>query len=103
MTNETARISALLGFAQKAGKVFSGESTVEAKLGKKGACLLITATNAPEETKKKMERLAANRGIPFYLFGEKAELGIAIGKSPRNTILVMDAGFAAALEKYLKS
>ncbi|MEE0775987.1 MAG: L7Ae/L30e/S12e/Gadd45 family ribosomal protein [Bacillota bacterium] len=103
MRIEPERVITMLGFAQKAGKIFSGEATVEAKVGKRGASLLITATDAPEETKMKMKRLANKHGIPFYLFGEKMELGIAIGKSPRNTVLVMDAGFAGTLEKYLKS
>ena len=43
----------MLGFAQKAGKVFSGDATVEAKISKRGASLVIVASDAPENTKKR--------------------------------------------------
>ena len=96
------RVFTMLGFAQKAGKVFSGDATVEAKISKRGASLVIVASDAPENTKRKMKRLADQKRIPIKIFGEKCELGIAIGKSPRNVVLIMDAGFAGTLMKYLK-
>lgn len=97
------RVLTMLGFAQKAGKVFSGDTTVEAKINRKGAALLLVAADAPGTTKEKMKRLADQKKIPMEIFGEKHDLGIAIGKSPRNAVLVMDAGFAETLMKYLKS
>ena len=50
------RVFTMLGFAQKAGKVFSGDATVEAKISKRGASLVIVASDAPENTKRKMKK-----------------------------------------------
>ena len=103
MSENAQKIYTLLGFAQKSGKVHSGEEAVLSKLNKKSASLLLVVEDAPEATKDKMERSAANFQIPFVIFGTKTELGIAIGKSPRNAALVMDRGFAGSLLKYFKS
>ena len=94
MTTDDERRYSFLGFAQKAGKIVSGENTVEAKIKDKRTCGLIVAADAPEPTKEKMERLAVQRRIPVLFFGEKARLGNAIGKSPRNVVLILDKNFA---------
>ena len=97
MTKDAERIYTFLGFAQKAGKVASGENTVEAKIKEKSACLLIVAEDAPEHTKERMERLARNCHVDYLLFGEKNRLGQCIGKSSRNAVLVSDKNFAAQI------
>lgn len=103
MNDNAQSIYTILGFAQKAGKIHSGEETVLSKLNKKSASLLLVAEDAPIATKDKMERSAGRFSIAYVTFGTKAGLGLAIGKSPRNAILVMDRGFAGTLLKYLKS
>ncbi|MEG0874136.1 MAG: ribosomal L7Ae/L30e/S12e/Gadd45 family protein [Clostridiales bacterium] len=96
------KIYSLLGFAQKAGKIHSGEETVLSKVNKKSASLLIVVEDASEDTKNKMENAAERHGIPFLVFGTKGELGLSMGKSPRNAALIMDRGFAETLQKYIK-
>ena len=86
-----------LGFAQKAGKVVSGENTVEAKIKDRGSCLVVVAEDAPEHTKERMQRLAEQYHVKYTVFGEKNRLGQSIGKSPRNVILISDKNFAAQL------
>ena len=39
--------------------------------------------------------------VPFYEFGEKTELGNAIGKEFRASLAVTDENLASALEKQL--
>lgn len=97
------KIFTLLGFAQKAAKLHSGEDAVLGKLNKKSASLLIVAEDAPEETVIKMEKAALRRGIPCLVLGTKGELGLAMGKSPRNAVLVMDRGFAETIINYKKN
>ena len=94
MENNSEKIFTFLGFAQKAGKIASGENTVEAELSKRSARLLLIAENAPEHTKEKFERLAQRFHLRYVFFGEQNRLGQAIGKSPRNVILVSDKNFA---------
>lgn len=97
MSKDVERIYTFLGFAQKAGKIASGENTVEAKIKEKGACLVIVAEDAPDHTKERMERLARRCHVHYLLFGEKNRLGQSIGKSPRNVVLVSDKNFAAQI------
>lgn len=97
MSKDVEKIYSFLGFAQKAGKLSSGENTVEAKIKEKGACLVIVAEDAPDHTKERMERLARRFHVPYLLFGEKNRLGQSIGKSPRNVVLVSDKNFAAQI------
>lgn len=92
------RIYSLLGIARRAGKITSGESQVEAMLKKGKGSLLILAEDAPG-THKKYSKWAEDLGLPVLIAGTKAELGIAIGLSPRSTILIMDDGFAKAILK----
>ena len=103
MAEEKQKVYRMLGFAQKAGKVHAGEEAVLSKLNKKSASLLLVSEDATKDTKEKMERSAIRFSIPFAIFGTKAELGLAVGKSPRNSVLIMDRGFADTLLKYLKS
>lgn len=94
MNRDAERIYTFLGFAQKAGKLASGENTVEAKMKDKGAKLVIVAEDAPEHTKERFQRLADRFQAEFMLFGEKNRLGQSIGKSPRNVVLISDKNFA---------
>ncbi|AHF07518.1 L7Ae/L30e/S12e/Gadd45 family ribosomal protein [Desulfitobacterium metallireducens] len=94
----TERIYSLLGIARGAGKITSGESQVEAMLKKGKGSLLVLAEDAPG-THKKYSQWARDLNIPVLIFGEKLELGKAIGLSQRSTVLVMDDGFAKAILK----
>ena len=94
MNRDAERIYTMLGFAQKSGKLSSGENTVEAKVKDKGAKLVIVAEDAPEHTKERFEHLAQRFNADFMIFGEKNRLGQSIGKSPRNVVLVSDKNFA---------
>ncbi len=87
----------LLGFAQKAGNVKTGEEVIRGAIGKKSAALLLIACDAPDEIKRKMAALARARGLPAVLWADKATMGTAIGKSPRNAALIMDRKMAVAM------
>lgn len=99
MANDAERKYTMLGFAQKAGKIASGENTVEAKMKDKGACLVVIAEDAPEHTKARFISLADGYRINYLIFGEKNHLGLSIGKSPRNVVLISDKNFAAQIMK----
>lgn len=92
------RIYSLLGLARRAGKIQSGESQIEVMLKKGKGSLLILAEDAPG-THKKYTQWAADLKLPVLIVGTKQNLGIAIGLSPRSSILVMDDGFAKAILK----
>lgn len=94
----TPKEISLLGIARRAGKVCSGESQVEAFLKKNKGYLIIVAEDSPGANSK-FSQWAKNLGIPVIISGNKQELGLAIGLSPRAIVLVMDQGFANAILK----
>jgi len=92
------KIISLLGMARRAGKIYSGESQVEALLKKKKGYLLLVAEDSPGASSK-FSLWARDLNIPVLQTGSKQELGLAIGLSPRSIILIDDKGFAEAISK----
>ncbi|KMT23065.1 L7Ae/L30e/S12e/Gadd45 family ribosomal protein [Clostridium cylindrosporum] len=90
------KLYSFLGLIQKAGKLSSGDDTVELDIKKNMVKLLIISEDASENTKKKFEHMASSRKINFVFFGNKYDLGAAIGKSPRSILAIKDSGFAKA-------
>ena len=95
-------MKSLLGMARRAGKVYSGESQVEAFLKKRKGDLLIIAKDSSNALTK-FERWCQDLKIPVIIDGTKEEIGISIGMSPRSAVLIIDRGFAEAMLKESKS
>ena len=89
----------MIGMAMKAGKVASGEFATEKAVKSGKAALVIVSKVASENTKKKFQNMCDYYEVPIYFFGEKEELGHAIGKEFRASLAVLDTGLAKAIEK----
>lgn len=89
----------LLGLAQRAGQVQSGDSGSEALLKKGKVRLIILAGDASDKTKEHFINIAKLGNVPWIEAGEKLQLGIALGKSPRSVVVVTDDGFALRLQE----
>lgn len=89
----------MIGMAMKAGKVASGEFATEKAVKSGKAALVIVSETASENTKKKFQNMCDYYKVPIYFFGEKEELGHAIGKEFRASLAVLDTGLAKAIEK----
>lgn len=92
---------ALIGLSQKAGKIASGEFSVEktVKMGK--ARLVIVAEDASDNTKKKFTNMCDYYKVPCYFLGSKIQLGNAIGKEFRASLAITDENLAKAIEKQI--
>lgn len=90
-----------IGIAQKAGKVVSGEFSVEKSVKEYKACLVIIAEDASDNTKKMFRNMCTYRDIPMYIYSNKEDLGRCIGKQFRASLAVTDDGFANTLQKQL--
>ncbi|MGI6678863.1 MAG: L7Ae/L30e/S12e/Gadd45 family ribosomal protein [Dehalobacterium sp.] len=95
------RVFTLLGFAQKAGKVVSGETGSTAAINQKKAFLVILSEDATDSTKKRIKFLCRHNEIQCREWGSKIDLGNSIGKSPRAVVAVLEQGFADAILKSL--
>ncbi|VDN45919.1 K-turn RNA binding protein [Petrocella atlantisensis] len=90
-------IFSMIGLAMKAGKVLSGEFSVETGIKNSSVLLCIIASDASDNTKKKFTNMCAYRQIKMITLGDKISLGKAIGKEYRATIGIVDEGFANAI------
>jgi ribosomal protein L7Ae-like RNA K-turn-binding protein len=89
----TQKLMSLLGLAQKAGKIVSGDFAVQGAIKSGKARLLILATDASESTKKEYKYQAESRNIAIYCALSKEQLGGAIGKALRAAVVITDEGF----------
>lgn len=96
------KIMNLLGMAQRAGRLASGDFAVTQSLEKGQAKLLLVAADASEETQKRYRQLAAKANIEMFCLGDRERLGHCIGKEFRAAVAVLDAGFANAMVRHCR-
>ena len=92
----------MLGLAQKAGRIASGETAAESALKSEKTYLLIVAADSSDGSRKHWTDMTAYRKIPCVQWGTKEELGKAVGKNQRSALAVTDEGFAAQIRKMLQ-
>lgn len=95
------KVLSLIGLSMKAGKIASGEFATEKAVKTGKAFLVIVSRAASDNTKKKFHNMCDYYQVPCFDFGEKEELGRAIGKEYRASLAVTDENLASALEKQL--
>lgn len=102
--NEQAKnhVLTLLGFAQAAGKIASGEDATRIALERQKGRLVVLAEDAAEATKKRVTLLAERMEVPLVVLRtDRDTLGLAIGKSSRAALVVLDGQFAQAIQRSL--
>ena len=93
----------MISLATKAGKTVSGEFCTEKEVKSGLAALVLVATDASENTKKKFQNMCDFYEVPIYFYGDKDTLGHAMGKQFRASLAILDEGFAKGILKELKS
>ena len=91
----------MISLATKAGKTASGEFSTEQSVKTFRAELVIVATDASENTKKKFQNMCEFYEVPIYFYGDKDTLGHAMGKEFRASLAVNDLGFAKGIMKHI--
>lgn len=93
------KVTALLGFARKAGKLALGNSACEKQI-RCGRCMLtILAQDAARNTKDKFERLCEKANVPCIELMNMEQLGRAVGMDDKAVIAVCDQSFAFSIRK----
>ena len=95
------KVLGLLGLAEKAGKVRSGEFSTEKAVKSGKAGLVIVSEESSDNTKKMFRNMCTYYEVPYFEFGSKEELGHATGREMRASLAVQDAGFSEAMKKQL--
>ncbi len=96
------KVYSMLGLAMKAGKVVSGEFATEKSIKSGKAELVIVSEDASDNTKKMFSDMCVFYEVPKYFFGNKEDLGHAIGKAMRSSLAITDENFANILMEHLK-
>ena len=96
--NET-KFKNLLGMAQRADKLLSGDFVAEKAIKRGTIPLALLATDCAKNNAEKYIWLTQQYEVPLRSVLTKAELGHAIGKEQRAIVLVNDEGFAKAMLK----
>ena len=102
MMNEE-KLMSLLGLAQKAGKVVSGETAVENAVRGGKARLILVASDASENAKKNYRDMATHYRVEYQEQLTKAQMGHCTGKAQRAALALNDAGFCSAVKKITDS
>jgi len=96
------KVYSLLGIAAKSRNIASGEFLTEKAVKEHKAALVIVAADASDNTKKMFTNMCTYYDVPIYFFGEKENLGHAIGKQMRASLAVLNKGLSDAIERQLK-
>lgn len=88
----------MLGLAQRAGKVISGEELVEKAIMQKKAKVVFVASDSSDATKDKFDKKCFFYKIPTIFDYNSSQLSHAIGKT-RKIICITDINFANAFKK----
>ncbi len=91
----------MIGLAQRAGKVASGEFSTEKAVKQHKASVVIVAGDSSDNTKKNFRDMCTFYGVPYYEYSDKVTLGHAIGKEFRASLAVMDESFGNQIQKHL--
>ena len=91
----------LLGLANRAQKVISGEDLVLKEMKNGQVKLVLLSEDASKNTKRKMINKCTYYHIPFKYVNNRYMLGKAIGKEARVVVALTEAGFAKKLASLL--
>ncbi|OZI11608.1 hypothetical protein CEW92_11185 [Bacillaceae bacterium SAS-127] len=91
----------LLGLANRARKIISGEELTVKEIQRGQAKLILLSMDASPNTKKKIQDKASFYRVPVKWVDDRYVLGQAIGKEARVVLAVLDSGFANKLSSLL--
>ena len=95
------RVSNLLGLAQRAGKIISGEEMVVKAIQEQKAKLVFLAHDAAPNLTTKIQDKRHYYQVKVVTVFSTLELSIAVGKS-RKVLAVTDAGFTKKMRSLME-
>lgn len=93
------KLKNLLGLAQRARLLVSGNYAVNEALKAEQVKLLILTKDTSDRTAAEYEKISARKKIPLCRALDKESLGQCLGKGARIVAAVLDTGFAESIKK----
>ena len=93
------KLKNLLGLAQRAGKLTSGNFSVKESINSGKVKLLILATDAAPNGVKEFEKISREKKLPIVRALTGETLGKCLGKNFRTVAAISDEGFAKSIIK----
>lgn len=87
----------LLGLANRARKIISGEELSLKEIRRGKAKLVLLSKDASTNTVKKITDKCKSYDVPYRMIENREVLGHAIGKDARVVVAILDGGFAKKL------
>ncbi|MDQ0214260.1 ribosomal protein L7Ae-like RNA K-turn-binding protein [Oikeobacillus pervagus] len=91
----------LLGLANRARKVISGEELTVKEIQRGRAKLVLLSKDASSNTMKKLTDKCEYYQVPLKMIENRSVLGQAIGKDSRVVVAILDEGFSRKLTTLL--
>lgn len=98
-----SKIISMIGMANKAKKIVSGEESVRSSIRMKKVKLVIVTEDASYNTKKRFSYCAHYYNIPYCFYLNKDEMAKSIGGKIRSVIGVIDENFSNQIKKLIDS
>ena len=87
-----------LGLASRARKIVTGETLIN-KIRSNGVYFVVIASDASDNSKKKITDKCTSYNVDYFIAGNISELSKAIGKNNRVALGITDRGFAKNLKE----
>lgn len=99
----TRKLMSMMSLCQKAGKMVSGELSVEKAIQSGAVLYVIVPEDASKNTIEKFKNKTNYYEIDFVVYGEKEILSHAIGKVNRTVIGITDEGFSYKIKEHIEN
>jgi len=91
------QILSMLALAKKAGKIITGEDGCVKAIRSGAAKLVLVATDASDNTKKKFADKTSYYNVPIHSLFDKEMVSAHIGMNNRATLVITDTGFVTKI------
>ena len=95
------KLKNLLGLAQRARLLVSGNFAVNEALNSEQVKMLLLVKDASKRTVEEFEKISAEKNLPLIRALDKESLGQCLGKDSRAVAAVLDEGFKKSIEKII--
>ena len=93
------KLLSMISLSAKAGKLVSGEFSVEKGVKEGKVLLVIVSKDASDNSTKSYNDMCTYYKVPIIFYSDKETLGHIIGKEVRVSIGITDEGFSKAIMK----